>query len=155
MKSSVKTIFLAGIIAGFLDGIAAVVIPGKMNFSGVFKFVASGVFGKDAFTGSGEMIFYGIIIHFTIAIAFSFIYYFSFFKLKFFQRNKFIGGLIYGIFVWGIMNLIILPFTNIPQRPFNWAGAIQGLLILMVCIGLPISLFINTIKNSYREVHYP
>lgn len=154
MKSSIKTVFLAGIIAGILDGIAAVVILGKMNFSGVFKFVASGFFGKDAFAGGNEMVFYGILMHFTIAIVFAFLYYFSFFKLKFFQENKFIGGLAYGIFVWSIMNLI-LPFTNIPQRPFHWTGVVQGVLILMVCIGLPISLIINTIKNFYRENSYP
>ena len=154
MKNSIKTIFLAGIIAGILDGIAAVIIPGKMNFSGVFKFVASGMFGKDAFAGGNEMVLYGIVIHFTIAISFAFVYYFSFFKLKFFQKNKFIGGLIYGIFVWAIMNLVILPFTNIPQRPFNWTGAVQAMLILMMCIGLPISLCINNIKTRKASKSY-
>lgn len=151
MKSSIKVIFLAGIIAGFLDGIAAVVIPGKMNFSGVFKFVASGLLGKNAFAGGSEIVLYGILIHFTIAIAFAFLYYFSFFKFQFFKKNKIIGGLVYGVLVWGIMNLLILPFSNIPQRPFNWTGAVQGILILMVCIGLPISLIINNSKNSQRK----
>lgn len=154
MKSSIKTIFLAGIIAGFLDGITAVIIPGKMNFSGVFKFVASGIFGKDASVGGGVMVLYGIIIHFTIAITFAFVYYFSFFRLKFFQKNKFIGGLVYGIFVWGIMNLVLLPFTNIQQRPFNETELIQGILILMICIGLPISLVINYVKNSHFKSNF-
>jgi hypothetical protein len=140
MKSKIKTIFLAGLVAGLLDGTAAVVFLGKMNYSGVFKFVASGLFGKSAFSGGNEMVIYGIIIHLLIAMTFAFFYYFIFSKISFFSKNKIIGGLLFGVLVWAIMNLLILPFTNIPQSPIILIGAIKNILILMICVGLPISL---------------
>lgn len=143
MKSKIKTIFLAGLVAGLLDGMAAVVFLGKMNYSGVFKFVASGLFGKSAFEGGNEMVIYGIIIHLLIAMTFAFFYYFSFSKISFFSKNKIIGGLLFGLLVWLIMNLLILPFTNIPHSSIILIGAIKNILILMFCIGLPISLIMQ------------
>jgi uncharacterized membrane protein YagU involved in acid resistance len=140
MKSKIQTIFLAGLIAGLLDGIAAVIFLGKMNYSGVFKFVASGLFGTSAFAGGNEMVLFGVIIHLLIAMTFAFFYYFIFSKIGFFSKNKIIGGLFFGLLVWIIMNLIILPFTNIPHSPINLIGAIKNILILMICVGLPISL---------------
>jgi hypothetical protein len=143
MKSKIKTIFLAGLVAGLLDGTAAVVFLGKMNYSGVFKFVASGLFGKSAFAGGNEMVIYGIIIHLLIAMTFAFFYYFIFSKISFFSKNKIIGGLLFGLLVWMIMNLLILPFTNISHSPIILIGAIKNILILMICVGLPISLIMQ------------
>jgi len=88
MKSKIQTILLAGLVAGLLDGIAAVVFLGKMNYSGVFKFVASGLFGKNAFAGGAEMVIYGIIIHLLIAMAFAFFIILFFRKLVFSQKIK-------------------------------------------------------------------
>jgi hypothetical protein len=143
MKSKIKTIFLAGLAAGLLDGTAAVIFLGKMNYSGVFKFVASGLFGKSAFAGGNEMVIYGIIIHLLIAMTFAFFYYFIFSKISFFSKNKIIGGLLFGLLVWMIMNLLILPFTKIPHSPIILIGAIKNILILMFCVGLPISLIMQ------------
>jgi hypothetical protein len=143
MKSKIKTIFLAGLVAGLLDGTAAVIFLGKMNYSGVFKFVASGLFGKSAFAGGNEMVIYGIIIHLLIAMTFAFFYYFIFSKISFFSKNKIIGGLLFGLLVWMIMNLLILPFTNISHSPILLIGAIKNILILMICVGLPISLIMQ------------
>jgi uncharacterized membrane protein YagU involved in acid resistance len=143
MKSKIKTIILAGLVAGLLDGTAAVVFLGKMNYSRVFKFVASGLFGKSAFAGGNEMVIYGIIIHLLIAMTFALFYYIIFSKISFFSKNKIIGGLLFGLLVWIIMNLLILPFTNIPHSPIILVGAIKNILILMICVGLPISLIMQ------------
>jgi len=38
------------------------------------------------------------------------------------------------------MNRVVIPLSEIAQRPFNLKGALTGMAILMVAIGLPISL---------------
>jgi protein-S-isoprenylcysteine O-methyltransferase Ste14 len=45
------------------------------------------------------------------------------------------------VFVWAMMNLVVLPLSNV-QRPktFDPSQAIIAALILVVCIGLPVSL---------------
>jgi hypothetical protein len=143
MKSSIKTILIAGLTAGILDGSAAVIFLGKMDYSRIFKFVASGLFGKNALLGGNEMIIYGIIIHLLIAMSFAFLYYIIFLKISFFSTNKFIGGLVYGLLAWIIMSVLVLPLTNVSQSEMTLVGALKNIIILMFCIGLPISLITN------------
>jgi hypothetical protein len=52
-----------------------------------------------------------------------------------------VTGLIYGVFVWVMMNRVVVPLSLIPKRPFHFTkeSAIQ-MGILMLCIGLPVSL---------------
>jgi hypothetical protein len=147
MKTALKTIFLSGLVAGALDCISAVVFLGNMNFSGVWKYVASGYFDKDAFDGGKEMVAYGLLFHFLIAFTWAAVYYFLFTRIRFFTTQKIPGGLLYGIIVWMAMNLVVLPFTHIPESTFTAMGVIKNMLILMLCIGLPISLITNVIKK--------
>jgi uncharacterized membrane protein YagU involved in acid resistance len=150
MKIVFKYIIFTALIAGLLDGIAAVVILGNMNFSGVWKFVASAFFGMDAFKGGNEMVIYGLLFHFFIALVWTIIYYYSFAKMKFFKSNKIIGGLLYGILIWLVMNILILPFTNVPKTPVTLAGVLKGISIIMICVGLPITLLLN-LNTAYKK----
>ncbi len=143
MKTTLKTIFLSGIVAGILDGISAVIFLGKMNFAGVWKYVASGYFGKAAFSGGDEMVVYGLLFHFTIALFWAVAYYFIFTQIRFFTDYPFLGGLLYGVLIWVAMSFLVLPFTHIPERTFTPIGMIQNLIILMLCVGLPISVITN------------
>jgi uncharacterized membrane protein YagU involved in acid resistance len=147
MKTALKTIFLSGLVAGALDCISAVIFLGNMDFSGVWKYVASGYFGKDAFNGGKEMVAYGLLFHFLIAFSWAAVYYFVFRRIRFFTTQIILGGLLYGIIVWIVMNLVVLPFTNIPESTFTAIGVIKNMAILMLCIGLPISLITDAIEN--------
>lgn len=148
MKLALKTILLSGIVAGILDCFSAVVFLGKMNFSGVWKFVASGYFGKAAFSGGVDMVIFGLIFHFIIALFWAVTYYFVFAKIRFFRNNSILGGLLYGLFIWLTMTFVALPFSNIPKSAFNTIGALKNVTILMICVGLPIAI----ITNKYKKI---
>lgn len=147
MKNALKPILLSGIVAGILDGIAAVVFLGKMNFNGVWKYVASGYFGKDAFTGGNEMVIYGLLFHFTIALFWALIFYLIFSKISFFANYPIASGLSYGLLIWLTMAFVILPFTNITKTAFSSTAAIKNASILMLCVGLPISMITYKLKS--------
>lgn len=148
IMKSIKPIIVSGIVAGILDCISAVVFLGKMDFTGVWKYVASGYFGKSAFSGGNEMVVYGLLFHFSIALFWATVFFFVVRKVKFFTNYIIVGGLLYGIMVWLVMTLIVLPFTNIPHRPFTAIGAIKNITILMFCIGLPLSWIQNRLKRN-------
>ena len=148
MKNAIKNLLLIGLLAGILDGISAVVFLAKMNFEIVFKFIASGIFGKSAFEGGTEIVILGIVLHFLIAITFTFFFYFTFNRFDFLKTNKIIRGLIYGAFIWTVMNIIVLPLSNTPQNPLTFIGIAKGMSILMVCVGLPISLLTKPYNES-------
>ena len=142
-----QRIITVGFIAGTLDGAAAVIILAKFKFAATFKYIASAFFGKAAFAGGMEMIIAGIFFHYLIAFSFSFFYAILLNRLRFLNRNKLIYGILYGLFVWVIMNLIVVTLTLIPSVNFNLEKAIINVVILIFCIGLPISLFLPRWKN--------
>lgn len=141
MKSGVfKQILLAGLVAGLLDITAAIVILAKGNAADTFKFIASGAFGKSAFEGGADMVAWGIFFHFLIATSFAALYFLAFPHLAFLRKNKWWRGVLYGgLFVWVVMNRLVLPLTLSPQAEFSWPNALRGMAILAVCVGLPIA----------------
>lgn len=141
-----QTIIIAGLVAGVLDGTAAVIstyLSSGKGFEIVFRFVASGLLGSEAFKGGNSMIVAGVVFHMTIAMTWAIIFYYIYPYVSRLIKNHILLGLLYGIVVWLVMNLVVVPLSNTPKFPFNLAGAIKGMAIIMVCIGLPISLIIG------------
>ena len=60
-QAIVKNILFSGLIAGTLDISAAILFLANGNAAGVLKYIASGAFGKDAFTGGDEMLAWGVL----------------------------------------------------------------------------------------------
>jgi uncharacterized membrane protein YagU involved in acid resistance len=143
----VSWVILTGLVAGTLDITAAIIrFKVKEGNQGkdptiIFNYIASAVFGKEAFTGGTTMILWGAFFHFLIAMLFTIFFYGVYRKIKFLSVNAIVTGLLYGVFVWIIMNRVVVPLSLIPKRPFHFTkeSAIQ-MGILMLCIGLPISL---------------
>ncbi len=46
----------------------------------------------------------------------------------------------FGIIVWFVMNLVVLPLSNVRHAPFQLRAAGIAAFILVICIGLPLSL---------------
>ena len=148
----IKRIVLTGLIAGTLDILAAIFLLAGGNAARVFRYIASGAFGKAAFSGGGEMVALGVFFHYFIALTWTVLYFFSYPKVMFLQRNRWISGAAYGMLVWAVMNLLVLPLSNIAPRNLTAANAVINILILVVCIGLPIALSAN---DFYRNVTGP
>lgn len=147
-KSLAGTIFLSWLIAGTLDICAAFLsafVKSGAKPGQVLRYVASGVFGRDAFKPESKamMSSLGLLFHFLIALSFTLFFYWIYPRLKLQRLNQFLLALIYGLFVWTIMNRVIIPFTNTPgarSGKFDLNNALLNMLILVICIGLPLSL---------------
>jgi hypothetical protein len=143
-----RAVLVTGLIAGTLDILAACTsayIQRGMTPDKLLQFVASGLFGADAFSGGTIMAVVGLVMHFMIATSWTLLYYLIYPRLNFLQKNKIVSGIIYGAFVWVMMNRVILPFTDIPKSPFNLTSALIGMIILMLMIGMP---------NAFRAPRY-
>jgi hypothetical protein len=141
------SVLRAGFIVGVLDAVAACTnsfLLRSVYPSSVFRYVASGVFGKEAFSGGTEMIIYGLVFHFTIAMAWTWFYYFFCARIRSFAPNKVIAGLSYGIFIWLAMNLIVLPLSNVGSVTYRLVPTIVMIGIHMAVIGLSISFLANS-----------
>ncbi len=143
---AVKIIFLAGLTAGSLDILSAFIdhyIQSGKGPEGVLRFIASGVFGQEAFTDGDKMIFFGLLFHFIIAFCFTIFFYWLYQTVPFLWRNTVVTAILYGLFIWVVMNLIVVPLSNTNKYPFHAVNAVKSLLILICMIGLPLTLIIK------------
>ncbi len=148
MNTRNAKILQAGLIAGTLDILSAFIYyyikSGKTNFLVIFKFIASAIFGKEAGEGGTGMILAGLILHYAIAFSFTIFFFWLYPKVKVMSKNRIVTAIVYGLFVWTVMNLIVVPLSNTVHRPFKIEGVLINMGILIVCIGLPLSLIANT-----------
>jgi Na+/alanine symporter len=129
-------IFVGGLLAGSLDLGSAFVSYGMRVPYGI----AGGLLGRTAFQGGAGTYALGIFLQLFIATSAAAVYYAASRKLAFLKEHPLVCGLFYGIAVFLVMNLIVVPLSALHGRgPFQLAGLIQGLLVHMFLIGLPIS----------------
>jgi|SRR6185312_926927 len=137
-----QALLLTWLIAGTLDALGAIIsytLHGGHQPARIFRFIASGVFGKDATAGGTDMVVYGVLFHYLIAFCFTATFFILYPRLAFLRRNRWLTGIAYGLVIWLIMNLIVVPLSRIGYRPSTLSGALIGMGILMVAIGLPVS----------------
>lgn len=144
MNKTRSAILKAGLIAGSLDILLA--FANAWWSSGVsplrvLQFIASGLLGQKAFQPSYGIALLGLALHFFIAFFWTVLFFIIYHHYKRMVRSPFLQGVFYGLFVWSIMNLLVLPLTNVPRSDFQWLGAIKGIVILIIAIGLPLAYF--------------
>ena len=138
----------AWLFVGTLDILAATIqvfIKGKNKdavevFKMICKYIASAVFGPSARTGGNEMVVAGLAFHYTIALLFTVFFFIIFSKLGLMIVNRLVTGILYGIFVWVVMNRVVVPLSAIGSQKFNLNSAIIACGILIICIGIPLAM---------------
>ena len=133
-------ILLTGLLAGFLDGVAAVLLfrtRGNKNPALLFRYIASAVYGKAAFSEGSRMVLMGVLFHFLIAGTFVGVYFGLYPYLSLFRSSPLAGAFVYGLLIWVIMNQGVVPLSKAAPRPFSLLFAVVNMLILIVAIGLP------------------
>jgi hypothetical protein len=142
---------LAGLLAGTLDAAAASLlyfISTGNNPTRVFQYIASAVFGKNAFSGGLQMAAWGLLLHYFIAFTFAALFFLAYPFLLRFVKSSVVMGILLGLIVWLIMNLVIVPLTKAPQLPLKINQAILNIVILMLFVGLPIAVIVRRYYSS-------
>ena len=91
------------------------------------------------FTSKGLQQASGLLVHFAITFGWTILFFILYPRLQMLRINKFIAAVVYGIFVWAMMNVVILPLWNHKSFVFNPESSPINALILIVAIGLPLS----------------
>ena len=148
-----KRISLTGLLAGTLDITAACIqyyLKKGKGPEGVLTYVASGLFGKQAFEGGFKWNLAGLLIHYCIAMSFTLFFALLIKNIGALRSNRFLTGLLYGVFVWAVMAFLVVPLTNVPPSPRTLSGSLQAAGILICCIGMPLSfLLVDKRRNIY------
>jgi hypothetical protein len=141
----VPPILAGGAVAGTFDMIAAFITFGL----GAPRGIAAGLLGRQAFQGGVGTYILGVFLHYFIAFSAAAIYCFASRKLDFLIEHFFVCGLFYGIAIYLVMNLIVLPLCALHfMGPYQYRGLVQGILVHMFLIGLPISVALRSLSNK-------
>lgn len=144
---SAKTILKAALLVGTLDISAAfiqvAIQTGKSSFSPVLHFIAVGLFGKDSGLSEGATLAAGLLIHYCIATAFTVFFFLVVAKFSFAKTHRLLTGILYGAFIWVVMNPLVLPLLKIRPFVFNPSKNALAMGILIVCIGIPLAFLAN------------
>lgn len=139
-----KVTLRAGLLAGTLDILAAFtqfyIMTGKSPLI-VLKYIASAVFGRDrAYAEGYSMIFLGLLFHYLIALSFALLFIILYLKWPLIRKKIILSGFVYGLFVWAVMNLVVVPLSRVATPSFDLKKALIAALILVTMIGIPIAL---------------
>lgn len=147
------TILWIGLFAGTLD------ITDNLIFNQLrgitpkmaFQYIASGLIGIQASRGGGLLsVALGVAIHYTIALVWTALFYAASRKFAILSRRSVLSGLVYGGAIYLFMNFIVLPLSRVPYRPsaVTIASRVNGVLALLLFIGLPISLLVRRYSSD-------
>ena len=146
--SLANAILFTGLIAGTVDALFAIgsfVISNHANPVIIFWYIASGAIHSEPpirvllTAHAGTQALYavaGVLFHYLIAYAFIALLFIIYPMLKNVLRNNFVIALVYGVFVWLVMNYIVLPLAFNGQMPAYTLKTILAVLYLVIAIGL-------------------
>ena len=135
-SSLLKPILVGGFIAGSLDLTSAFLTFGW----GVPRVIAAGLLGRQAIQGGAAPWGLGVFLHYFIAFSAATIHCLAGTRLDFFKPHYLVCGLFYGIAVYLVMTFVVLPLSALHSvGPFKLHSLIQGILVHMFLIGLPIA----------------
>jgi hypothetical protein len=142
MATAIPGILLGGISCAILDGAASTIqfaLRG-VNPSRVWQGVASGLLGPHSFRHGTRSAVLGLLCHLLIAMVAAIVFSLAIRCLPSLVRHYLLSGALYGVIVFLFMNLVVIPLSAMPKRPFTLSGVMTQVLIHIFCVGLPISL---------------
>jgi hypothetical protein len=149
VRRDIRAIAITGLIVGAMDISSAFIIAVSRGstVTRLLQFVASGVLGPAAFEGGAATAAIGLLLHFVIAFTVVEIFYVARRSLRLIRDNAAVSGVIYGVLVWAVMNLVVLPLSAARPR-HSLSGDLIQIGIHMVVIGLSTSLLLRRLSGA-------
>jgi uncharacterized membrane protein YagU involved in acid resistance len=139
----VRSIILAGLIVGVLGSIDQVIffnVTQQTTPMALFQYIASALLGPAAFTGGVATALVGLLLHFVISFVVAAVFLLAASRLAFLRRATVLSGFLYGVGVFVVMNILIVPLSLAPKLAFSVPLALNAIISALVLVGMPIAL---------------
>ncbi len=152
-----RALLFGTLTVGILDILDAFIFFGLRGATptGVLHAIAAGVLGRDAARAGGiPTAILGLGLHFVIAFGVTATFFFVSRRIPALARKPFLYGPLYGLLVFFIMNLLVIPLSAIdkplwPPRLPATGSLINALLIHAVGVGLPAAWFASQVPTQH------
>jgi len=145
-KAISRAIVIATVIAGTLDILSAFVYAILANGTplGVLSGIGSAIVDRETFANPYILPAIGLALHFGIMLVMASAYLLAASRIGLLNRLPVLGGIGYGLVLWGVMYWIVLPQrwpTMFPVDPrLDPKGFAEDLFSHIVLVGIPIAL---------------
>ena len=148
-----RAIVYGTLVVGALDLLDAVVFFGLRGATPIriLQSIASGLLGRSAFSGGVAAAALGVALHFLIAFLIVATYMLASRRIGALTRAPIWSGLAYGVVVYLVMNLVVVPLLAAARSPFSWPVVINGIVIHMLGVGLPSGLFASAATRRHAS----
>ena len=149
MRRGLGAIVITAIMVGCMDIIAACIMAVARGSTAMrlLQFVASGLLGRRAFEGGIATAALGLAAHFVVTFGVVAVFYFVGRKVALLRQRPVASGIAYGLIVWLVMNLVVLPLSAARPRHALVPDLIQ-VAIHMFIIGVPTALLIRRFSGA-------
>ena len=141
--SAARAVLYGTLVVGVLDLADAFVFFGLRGARPmrILQSIASGLLGRGAFSGGPRTALLGAVLHFFIAFLIVATFFVASRYISILRRTPVWSGLMYGVVVYLVMNFVVLPLSAAGRGSYAWPIVANGLIIHMLGVGLPSSLF--------------
>lgn len=140
-------ILLGGLVAGTVDIGAAALINGVSPVD-IVHFIAGGFLGRVAsFAGGTPTAVVGLVLQWIMALIIAAIFAGIALVVPIVRRHWVIGGLVYGLPVFAVMNFVVVPLSAIHRFPHFTPQKFVENLLAMLLFGVIVAWFARE-KNS-------
>ena len=139
-RAVTRAILWGGVAVGALDaldGVAFYRLAAGLGPIQVLQYIASGLLGSAAFDGGLPAAALGALIHFTLAYGFTAALVLAFAVVPRIREFWVLIGLGWGVAVWAVMNLVVLPHASrVAPSPLTAAAVVNGVVGHALTVGL-------------------
>lgn len=143
-----RAVLNAALVAGALDITAAVLLNLKYGARTVFQSVASGWLGAAAYKGGWQTALLGLASHFAIMAGIAAVYMTLASLQPVLRRQWIVAGILWGVVVWVVMTYVVLPLSASPLPAPTVARAIEGIVVHILMVGLPMAVVAHRMLPS-------
>lgn len=137
MRKAAAAGLVGGAVSGALDlcyAFSAYALIG-VSPSKILQSIASGVLGEAAYSGRAATTALGLALHFFMTTLMAMVFVLSARRLPILIERPFVAGALYGLFLFAVMNLAVVPLSNAypGKPPTGWllAGALFAHIVLV------------------------
>jgi hypothetical protein len=150
MTGALQAIVGGGVACAILDGLATSLQFGLKGIRPlrVWQGVASGLLGEPAFREGWVSGGFGVLLHSVIAFTVAAVFIEASGWVPVLARAYWVSGPVYGLLVFLVMNLVVVPLSARPKRPRSRPDMILQVLIHALFVGLPIAMAANRFTSQ-------
>lgn len=107
---------IAGLVAGTID-IGAAALINHVGPALILQGIASGLLGMKSYAGGAGTVTLGLVLQLAMSIAIAGIYAAAATRLAWLRTQPVIAGLAFGLGVFAVMNMIVVPLSAFAPKP--------------------------------------